>query len=107
MGLITETIPNSNVSITETIPINVTNVICTDGSSSNLFDIDGVIDGTIYRVLCMQDDMKFLDYPDRIRNEFDLYIKYAEEAKSGKIDSRFLAFDTYLGSIGVGNANIC
>lgn len=51
--------------------------------------------------------MKTLVYPDRVKSEFDLYIKYAEEKTNGVVHNNgFDLFDNYLGSIGVSDG-IC
>lgn len=90
------------------IPIHTQEYVCTDGSSSNFIDSSKAIDGTIYRILSMQDDMKTLSYPDRVRTEFDLFLQYAEEKTSGKpIPNGFNDFDEYLGKVGTEYGNIC
>ena len=91
--------------ITETIPVHVpASRVCTDGSSSSGYEETGSFDRTIYRVLSMQDDMKTLVEPIRARNEFDLFIQYAEAKTDGTLsDTNFDSLDEFLGNIGVTN----
>jgi len=78
--------------------------VCTDGSSSSSITDSVSIDKTVYRVLSMQDDMKVLQEPVRVRNEFDLFIEYAEKKTAGNVyDSGFDQLDAHLGTIGVSN----
>jgi len=90
--------------VVTTIPVHSVTRICTEGSSSSTYEDDNSFDKTIYNVLSMQSDMKVLEYPDRIRNEFDQFI----EAGSNKTDSlvyntAFDSLDEYLGTIGITN----
>ena len=75
--------------------------ICTQGSSSSAYSRHFSFDKTIYNVLSMRDDMKIIAYPDSIKNEFDLFLQYAEAKTNGAIDADFDLFDEYLGSIGI------
>ena len=78
--------------------------VCTDGSSSSGNQDSSSFDRTLYRVFSMQDDMKTLQYPSRVRNEFELFIEYATKKTNGEMyDSRFDQLDAYLGSLGVSN----
>lgn len=61
--------------------------VLTDGSSSSTVEDTGSFDKTIYRLFSMQDDMKTLVYPDRVKNEFDLYLQYAEAKTLGTVDA--------------------
>ena len=81
--------------------------VCTDGSSSSNYEETGSFDRSIYRIFSMQDDMKTLVYPDRVRSEFDLFLQYAQAKTLGAVDVSFNSLDTYLGSIGVNDAIIC
>jgi len=55
----------------------------------------------------MQDDMKTLPAFVRARNEFDLFIQYAEaKTAGGPANASFDSLDLFLGSIGV-TINIC
>lgn len=94
MGIIT------NAPIT---PVTYTRV-CTDGTSSSGVTDNKSLDRTLYRVFSMQDDMKTLTAPVRIRNEFELFLQYAEKVTDSEVyDSRFDQLDEYLGSLGVVN----
>ena len=76
-------------------------------SDSSLFDNNSVFDCTTYNCLSRLEEMKTLVYPDRVKSEFDLYIKYAEEKTNGVVHNNgFDLFDNYLGSIGVSDG-IC
>ena len=102
MGLITtEQLPVVNTFIEpQTIP-SVGGRVCTDGSSSSGVTDLRSFDRTLYRVFSMQDDMKVLTYPARVRSEFDLFLQYAEAKTAGEVDSNFNMLDEYLGSLGV------
>jgi len=91
MGLITET---------NTVHVPASRV-CTDGSSSSNYEETGSFDMSIYRRFSMQDDMKTLEYPDKVKNEFELYLQYAEAKTLGAVDAEFDSLDEYLGSVGV------
>jgi glutathionyl-hydroquinone reductase len=83
-------------------------LIKTEGSSSSKFESGNSIDSTICRVLNMQSDMKVLEYPDRIRNEFDQFIKAGSDKTNNAVyNTAFDSLDEYLGTIGVTNGNIC
>lgn len=104
---ITLVIPTINTLVSTAVPIPVFTRVCTDGSSSSDITDSKSFDKTLYRVLSMQDDMKTLQEPMRARNEFDLFIQYAEAKTDGAgYDSRFDQLDAYLGTIGVIN-EIC
>ena len=75
--------------------------ICTQGSSSSAYSRHFSFDKTIYNVLSMRDDMKIITYPDSIKNEFDLFLQYAEAKTNGAVDTDFDLLDEYLGSIGI------
>ena len=78
--------------------------VCTDSTSSSGNQDSSSFDRTLYRVFSMQDDMKTLQYPSRVRNEFELFIEYATKKTNGEMyDSRFDQLDAYLGSLGVSN----
>lgn len=84
------------------IPIHYQSMVVTDGSSSTLFDLNGVIDGTIYRILSSQDDMKSFQEPLSTRTEFDLFIQYAQQYMDGvETTQAFQTINLYLGSLGV------
>jgi hypothetical protein len=97
MGLVQESAPSVHTQIR----------VATDGSSSSNAE-DGVsFDKSIYRILSMQDDMKTLQAPIRIRSEFDRFLDDA--IKKTNIIAYNIAFDSinsYLGTIGVTNG-IC
>jgi len=81
--------------------------VCTDGSSSSNYEETGSFDRSIYRIFSMQDDMKTLPAFVRARNEFDLFIQYAEaKTAGGPANTSFDSLDLFLGSIGV-TINIC
>lgn len=75
--------------------------VCTDGSSSSNYEKTGSADATIYRILSMQDDMKTLQMPVRVKNEFELFLQYAEAKTLGAIDPWFDSLDAFLGQIGI------
>lgn len=87
--------------VVTTIPIHTQRYVQSTGSTSNMFDSSGSTDSTAYLVFSSQNEMKTLTYPDRIRNEFDLYLQYAEAKTLGAINTDFDEFDNYLGSLGV------
>lgn len=81
--------------------------VCTDGSSSSNYEETGSFDRSIYRVFSMQDDMKTLPAFIRAKNEFDLFIQYAEaKTAGGPANSYFDSLDLFLGTVGV-TINIC
>jgi hypothetical protein len=90
--------------IEEALPQVTGTRVCTDGSSSSGITDGKSFDKTIYRVLSMQDDMKTLEAPERVKSEFDIFIKYAQSKTAGVVyDSRFDQLDAYLGTIGITN----
>lgn len=81
--------------------------VCTDGSSSSNYEETGSFDKSLYRIFSMQDDMKTLPALGRVRNEFDLYIQYAEaKTAGGPADAYFDSLDLFLGSVGL-TINMC
>lgn len=107
-NIVVDAISNTNIYIPNIHTGHQQEYVCSDGSSSNLFDTSKSIDGTIYNMLSRQDEMKTLQYPNRVKSEFDLYIEYAElKTSNGIIPDWFNDFDIYLGSIGVERGNIC
>ena len=81
--------------------------VCTDGSSSSDYTSGNSFDKSIYRLLSMQDDMKTLMYPDRVKSEFDSFIEQATLKDAGLVyNTAFDSLDEYLGTIGVTNG-IC
>lgn len=97
MGLVTQT-------YTQHVP---SQRVCTDGSSSSNYEETGSFDRSIYRIFSMQDDMKTLPAFVRARNEFDLFLQYAEaKTAGGPANANFDSLDLFLGSIGV-TINIC
>ncbi len=102
MGLVIDSSPVSS-SVTTHIPAHV----CTDGSSSSDYDATKSFDKSIYRLLNMRDDMKVIEYPDRIRTEFDSFIEQCTLKDAGlSYNTAFDSLDEYLGTIGVTN-DIC
>jgi hypothetical protein len=88
--------------IVETIPVHVpASRVCTDGSSSSNYEETGSFDMSIYRILSMQNDMKTIEYPIKVCNEFDLYLQYAEDNYDGIVNVNFDSLDEYLGTIGI------
>lgn len=77
--------------------------VCTDGGSSSNYEETGSFDMSIYRVFSMQDDMKTLVYPRKVKNEFDLFLQYAEAKTLGAVNASYDALDEYLGTIGITN----
>lgn len=75
--------------------------VCTEGSSSSKWEDNGSFDKTIYRRFSMQDDMKTLVYPSRVRDEFDLFLQYAEAKTLGAVSEDFDLLDAHLGLVGV------
>ena len=53
---------------------------------------------TIYRALSSREDMKTIQYPERLMNEFDIFVEMAEAKQNGVINTNFDAMDLYLGS---------
>ena len=107
MGIVIN-VPNVRASVPNVV-INVLHVqtkVCTDGSSSSPWEELGSFDKSIYNLFSKQDDMKSIQYPSRVKSEFDLYMQYAQAKTIGSIDVSFNSFDEYLGSIGVTNG-IC
>jgi hypothetical protein len=81
--------------------------VATDGSSSSNAEDSLSFDKSIYRILSMQDDMKTLQPPIRIRSEFDRFLDDAIKKTNGIVyNTAFDAMDSYLGTIGVTNG-IC
>jgi hypothetical protein len=81
--------------------------IATDGSSSSNAEDSISFDKSIYRVFSMQDDMKTLQVPTRIRSEFDRFLDDAIKKTNGTAyNVAFDSVDSYLGTIGVTNG-IC
>lgn len=107
MGLVASI---TNVRVTPTAKVvnsvHAQTRVCTDGSSSSSWEETGSFDKSIYNLFSKQDDMKSIQYPSRVRSEFDLYMQYAQAKTIGGVDVSFNSFDEYLGSIGVTNG-IC
>ena len=92
-----------DTSITVHVPV----VVCTDGGTSSDYEATKSFDKTIYRVLSMQNDMKTLEYPERVMNEFESFIEQATLKTNGlEYNTAFDSLDEYLGTIGVTNG-IC
>lgn len=76
--------------------------IFTDNSSSDLYTSEDVFDRTIYRKLSMQDNMKTVDVPVRVTNEFDVFLNECEKLTNNEtVSDNFIAFNNYLGSLGI------
>lgn len=103
MGLVASVLlPTANVAVVGAVATHIPlQRVCTDGSSSSSFEDIGSFDKTIYRLLSMQDDMKTLQIPVRIKNEFELFLQYAEAKTLGAIDPWFDSLDAFLGQIGI------
>lgn len=84
--------------IQRTVPVHNPNKVHTDGSSSSPVEEVKSFDMTIYRVLSSWDNMRVLEYPERIQNEFDIFLKKAEEHQAGIVDPDFVAMNEYLGT---------
>jgi hypothetical protein len=81
--------------------------VATDGSSSSNAEDSISFDKSIYRILSMQDDMKTLQAPIRVRSEFDRFLDDAIKKTNGiAYNVAFDSMDSYLGTIGVTNG-IC
>jgi hypothetical protein len=81
--------------------------VATDGSSSSNDEDSISFDKSIYRILSMQDDMKILKAPIRVRNEFDRFLDDAIKKTNGATyNVAFDSMSSYLGTIGVTNG-IC
>ena len=103
-----ETNTVSNTRIYDNIPVHSQEIVCTEGSGSSLWNETGSLDMSIYRIFSMQDDMKTISYPDRIKNEFDLFIQYGDKKTKGElVTSEFNEFDAFLGKIGVEDGYVC
>ena len=72
--------------IQRTVPIHNPNKVHTDGSSSSPVEEIKSFDMTIYRVLSSWGNMKILEYPERVQNEFDIFIQKAEDHHNGVVD---------------------
>ena len=76
--------------------------VCTDGGTSSKYESSKSFDKTIYRILSMQSDMKTIEYPGRVMNEFDSFIEQATLKTNGLgYNTAFDSLDEYLGTIGV------
>lgn len=99
MGLITETTP--------VYILHTQNRICTDGSTSSGYEDIHSFDKTIYRLLSMQSDMKTVQLPTVIKDEWDRFLDTATKKTAGNAyDINFEHMNEYLGSLGVTNG-IC
>ena len=87
--------------VTKTYTQVSTQYVITDGSSSSVFMKTNLADKTIQRVLNSLRAESPLVYPTTIKNEFDLFLQYAQAKTDGATDTEFDSFDNYLGSIGV------
>lgn len=75
--------------------------VCTDGSTSSEVIAIGSFDKTIYRKLSSQEEMKVVELPERIKNEWDLFLINATEYANGSTVEGFTAINDYLGSLGL------
>ena len=90
------------VPVDTSITVHVPVVVCTDGGTSSDYEATKSFDKTIYRVLSMQEDMKTIEYPGRVMNEFDSFIEQATLKDAGlEYNTAFDSLDEYLGTIGV------
>lgn len=81
--------------------------VCTDGSSSSSWEDILSFDKSIYRVFSMQDDMKTLHIPPRIKTEFDRFLDESiKKTNNVGYNTAFDSLNEYLGTIGVANG-IC
>lgn len=88
--------------VVDTITVHVpAGRVCTDSSSSSNYEKTGSVDSSIYRILSKQSNMKTLEYPTRIRSEFDIFLQYAEAKTLGEVNEDFDSLDEYLGSVGI------
>ena len=88
--------------VVENIPVHVPTVVCTEGSGSSLWNETVSMDNSFYRIFNMRNDMKVLTRPVITKNEFDLFIEYAEALTIGnEYEAGFDAINTNLGNIGV------
>ena len=102
MDLVDTTIPVGGVLVADAvIAPAVIDYVMSDNSSSETFTDVNSFDPSIYRRLSMQEDMKTYAI-ERVSNEFDLFLQYGNEMTDGAVMSpEFLAFNNYLGSLGV------
>jgi hypothetical protein len=88
-------------------PISVSRVLTSDttataDSSSFTWMLDpNIEDSSVKKILDRRFEMVSLTYPTRIKTEFDVFLKYAQEKTDGATNANFDAFDNYLGLIGV------
>jgi len=75
--------------------------VCTDGSTSSEVIAIGSFDKTIYRKLSSQEEMKVVELPERIKNEWDLFLVNATDYANGSTVEGFTAINDYLGSLGL------
>lgn len=103
MGLITVTVPLGGMYVAPTsLPIVTPPYVLTANSSSDVYSDINAFDDSIYRILSMQDDMKTVSIQGQVSNEFELFLKYAEDLTAGlPVGANFVAFNNYLGTIGV------
>lgn len=114
MGLITKVVPVGGTLDTAAIAVGGTLVTgntvapvtqpytLTRNSSSDLYSDMNAFDDSIYRILSMQDDMKTIAIQGKVSSEFELFLQYGERLTAGETMSQeFVAFNTYLGSLGV------
>lgn len=114
MGLVEKVIPIvSNATVVTTaivtnayVPSNSIAVVVqtgykfTSNTSSDLFSDVDAFDTSIYRILSMQDDMKTVAIRGVVSDEFEMFLKYAEDLTSGKsVSEGFVSINTYLGSL--------
>lgn len=89
------------------VPVAQFTKVCTGGSSSSDINDELSIDKTLYTVLSMQDDMKTITVPTRVRNEFEQFLKYGEDKQAGReYPIEFDQLDEYIGALGTGR-EIC
>lgn len=102
MDLVTVVIPVSTaVPETESITPVSSQYVLTDGVPSSVYFKTSLQDSTIFNMFNRVELMKVLVFPARIKNEFDLFLQYAQAKTDGATDAEFDSFDNYLGSIGV------
>jgi len=87
--------------VNSTTSLHNQDTVCSDGSTSSEALNVGLFDKTIYRRLSSQEDMKVVELPERIRNEFDLFLQDATDYANGSTVEGFTALNDYLGSLGL------
>lgn len=83
-------VQQGNPTLKSTVKHTPTCKVKTQGSSSSKFELDRTFDVTLYDVLNMQDQLKTLEYNGIAKNEFEIFLDYAE-----KLTAQYVEKDPY------------